>query len=741
MSKAKITPLEREDAREIFERDKVLAIAHEKGWLQGHIRIEGNMIPFYNADGLIEMLQADFRNEQDMQAIISMYWNGKKICSGGAPALLYNRDKIADKTALPVLILEDVKQAKAAEVMTGLIPVTWNGKRDNYKKVDWTILKNREVLIYPNEDDQGIEIAFEIKKKLPHAKVKHSVGIPISKFLATEGKKPDDLQGFIVDVVEMEPPKIESPIDTKKMERDSEAGFLPFQVLGIADDGKAYFIGRHERLASMALGAITQNKLLTLGSLSHWQVNYGTSRGITRDDWIRATDDVIEESGKVDFDPDRMRGRGAWREKDGRLCYHDGLNTRGEISSKRLYLRMTRKDIGLDSPFAEKEALGAILDVVGQLSFETRADMIRCISWATLAPFAGALPWRPAGLLTGRSESGKSTIVNKIIAPLSLPLIFSGGESTEAGIRQDVSINAVAIVVDEAEGDTDKKRRRRNDTLSLMRQSTSDEAPKVAKGTIDGKGMRFTMRSMFLFAAINPEVEAVADDNRMFLINLEGKGHSKEEWYEIEKKLTETITPDVCASIRALTWDKLKDIFALADRMSPVIQKITGKSSRFATADSLLFSAYQTIWKQAELSDDDLVSFFEQIYEWQPPEETRNETEELLDRLLDEVVREGKDSWTLRQVLQNMEGYENADMWKNIAAKNGLSRTPDGHLAIAKNHHKISEILSTGRGYQRQFFRHPKLVDKGYVVNFGGKNRNCVAIHKDVLNEYDGEAF
>ena len=41
-----------------------------------------------------------------------------------------------------------------------------------------------------------------------------------------------------------------------------------------ADDGKGYFLDRHERLTSFALAGITQNKLLTLAPLPWWQQKY-----------------------------------------------------------------------------------------------------------------------------------------------------------------------------------------------------------------------------------------------------------------------------------------------------------------------------------------------------------------------------------------------------------------------------------------------------------------------------------
>ena len=764
-----LVPLDREKALEILNPTSLVETVKKYNMLDGEVRFI-KVWPYLNADGLIELFDVRFENEQNKKAVITFYWDGSIMRSAGAPVLLFNRHLIKADTETPILIVEGAKCAEIAAEIPGFIPVTWNGGGKKCKQVDWTVLKGRTVYIYPDDDwkrfpdnhptvpgemkpwheQPGMVTAFDIKKKLPKAIIVSPIesarkikadGADMVEVFQVPGMTPETVAEYILNPEnEITPPAPPAnPIDTPHETPEIEV--FPFKILGVADDGKGYFLDRHERMASMALGAITQNKLLTLAPLPFWKSEYATGKGgdLDRNDWITATDDVIQLAGAIDFDPDRIRGRGAWREKDGRVCYHDGLDTIGEASTERLYLRMTRKSIGLDSPEPQLSDLTVVLDVVGQLSFETRADMIRCLGWSTLAPFAGALPWRSAGLLTGRSESGKSTIVDMIIKPLAIPMVVSGGESTEAGVRQAINIDSVAIVVEESETDTPKKKQRRDDVLSLMRQSTSDETPKAVKGTIDGKGLRFTLRSMFMFVAISPEVESIADDNRLFRVNLESKGHTPDEWYKLGVELTNTLTPELCAGVRALTWKRLKDIFAMSDRMSPVIQKITHKSSRYSRAESLLFAAYQVIWKQGELSENDLYEFFEQIYEWQPVEEARNEEDELLDKLLDYIVREGRDTFTLRQIL--LECKKGITVHEKTAERYGLRIMKDGNIAIAKNFGAISGIIERGKGYQRMFFRHKSIKETTHAVKVAGKVRDCFIMDGKVLDGKDKEVF
>lgn len=531
---------------------------------------------------------------------------------------------------------------------------------------------------------------------------------------------------------------------------------FPFRILGTSDDHRAFFLGRNERLIDVPMSGMTKNYLLNLAPIEWWRENFGHGTAVYWDD---AIDFMILVSGSVDFDQSIIRGRGAWRERDGRICYFDGKDITGEYSKKRLYVRLAQKDIGLNAEPADPELTNKIVDIVQKMSFETKVDCLRLLSWSALAPFAGALPWRPAILLTGSSSSGKSEIIDKVVRPIAMPRFFSGGETTEAGVRQQIKHDAAPIVIEEAEGETPKKKSRREDLFSLMRQSTTDNAPKVAKGTADGRGQFFELKSMFLFAAISPEVEYVADDNRIFRVSV--KKPDKTGWTEIERQLIETITPENCNRIRALVWKRLKYIIETAKLLIPTIQHVTKKDSRYSLADGILIATYFLIWKNVE--DLDLSEYargIDQIYDILPPEESRDETVELIDRLLDERIQidaPRREQISIREILTiihsgiykdfsdtyNGDGYdkyvthEDISYLKNVVSRYGIGLIGKGSIAISTNHHEIMKILGKGRGYHKQLARHPNCIDKSRVVYLANKSRRCVVF--DGILEEKGE--
>jgi hypothetical protein len=293
-----------------------------------------------------------------------------------------------------------------------------------------------------------------------------------------------------------------------------------------------------------------------------------------------------------------------------------------------------------------------------------------------------------------------------------------------------------------------------------MRQSTSDDAPIVAKGTMDGKGLQFQMRSMFLFAAISPDITAAADDNRIFRINLRRPDSTK--WPKLRDELRRLITADTCAGMRARTWNRLGKVIETAHRLAGLIQDVSGRDARYSLAEGILQSAYWIVLRgrdgvdEPEITDDDFRAQIASLYSSAPQEQPRDENEEMLDRILDSSVMldEPRKNVTLREVLLAVrdgrstilggvgELYEDApelsatqlSALRGVAGRHGVAVVKDD-LAIAQNHDTLMALLDRGRGYHRQLFRHDSLVSKSATAWMGGKTRRCVFLRASVLGE------
>lgn len=748
------TLLSIEDARKFYTRENLESKSTDtNNW--GDLK---QVWPYKNKDGYV--IGVDARFEHSGKKTIINFWNNNGILSWtNSPPMVYNEDEIYKHPSKPILINEGCKAADAAKVLSEFVSISWSRGTPNAKYVDWTFLENREGYIFPDDDEPGRKAAFEIQKQLPHFKIVKPFtkargikekGADMVEVLevADEKKISEHIKENIL-IAEEEPlsfsfPKTDGDAHMEELQqRQDEKDFeFPFRMLGIADDNRAYFIGRHERLVVSSLDSLTQNKLQLLAPMSFWLNEFGYKHRIQ---WAEAIDFIIEQSGNIDFDVDDIRGRGAWRESDGKICYHDGRNTTGDVNPKRLYLRKTEKPIGIESKPIDEKKCTEIAEIIKQMSFESEIDAMHCLAWSCLSPFAGALDWRPAVLLTGASGTGKTTVVDYVVKKISSASIFSGAETTSAGLRQYLDLDSTAIILEEAECDTMKKKQNREDLFSLMRQSTSDDAPNIVKGSKEGRPVTFRMKNMFMFVAISPEVESIADDNRIFRVNMI---RPTKEWSTIRSNLKKEITDENCRAIRAFTWSNLHKILGRAKSLLLDIQDITGKDTRTCYAQSLLLSAYYLIFQSGK-SDNEIKKELELIL---PSEDLqkRNETDEILDRLLDESVflPESKTTKTLRCILQQLKDGDDFDMsqteYRETAGRYGLNTDLDGNLYVAINHHAIMNIIQKGQGYQRFLWRHPGLVDRNKSMRISGKTRKCVMIAgvlDDVVEKRNNDTF
>lgn len=802
---SKMKPLPLAEAQKIFTKASLLKIANtdadKKGWGTNFVAAWA----YKNARGEVEVVDARFEGGEREKTVVSFFYDGQKVSWSQCPVVVYNRDKIAADQISPILVVEGAKSAdgskvglKGAESMVGFIATTWNGGTGKIHLADWSCLKGREVYFYPDDDqkyypDTARDHAGELKPPIEQPGIKAAyqlweigqrIGFDViicQPYTKAREIKPDGadiiealqilspaamaeyiLAGPKIDPttlkvntgrrpdLEIESPKDEKPKATKKEKPPAppevprvppELSGLPFRILGCDDKSQAYFIDRSGHLQIFRLSQLTKTQLMMIAAKDWWRSNFSTSKGGVA--WDDATDFIIEIAGQIDFNPDNLRGRGAWREPDGRICYHDGHTTTGEYAPGRLFIKKTARPIGIGTEPASPEIRNRIFELACQMSFESKVDVLRCLSWAVLAPFGGALTWRNAIMITGPSSSGKTAIADLLVNPIAHPKMYSGATSTEAGIRQDSPNDSEPIAIEEADPDTVAKKKNREAQLTLMRESTSENTPTGAKGTIDGKGMTYRLRKMFCFIAISPDIESWADENRINLVNLKEPTHSAEEWLALKKEIQTAVTPEVCAGIRAATWEKLPAIMAMADWLTDIVQEISGKNTRQSYSESMLLAAYVVVWLgHDEITEDQARDMIGKFYANQEPAETRDEADEMFNRIMDELVMINSDKFPrgmkmpMREILdivlsgqidsaddtavngKRPTDFKEKMIFKKTAQQYGITVTEEC-IAISQNHHEIRRILQRGPGYHKVLARHKKCVGRGKNVSMG----------------------
>lgn len=752
--------LQLDEARKIYTSELVKKCVKDRNFGE----IAGRW-PYHTKGG--EIIAVDIRFAGEKKTVLTFWYSGTRLRYSKPPILIYNLHEII-KSDKPVLIHEGAKCAEAGRVLDHFVTCSWSGGSSKAHLVDWSLLGDREIYIFPDDDEPGLKAAKEIKKKIPHAKIIKPV--PETKKIKEKGADieevleimpPDELTKYILntenhidlnDIDTGPSPSTSSPTFTQSDQPRSGPpdGFvsMPFKILGIGDDGKANFITEAGRLYSCTLESLSKSKLMVLAGRWYWINTYDGK-------WDAAIDDIIRASQNMDFNQASIRGRGAWRDGD-KISYHDGKETYGEFDKKKIYLRKTRADIGIMDTCIDKDKMSDMKNMIMKLSFETPADAVRCLGWSVLAPFAGALKFRPAMLLTGPSGSGKSTVANMIIKRISNCLWLNGSESTVAGVRGMVQQDSCAIMFEETERDTDKKRNNREELFSLMRVNVTDDAPDTVKGTKDGGFNSYKMQNMFGFIAIDPTIESIADENRIFRINMI-RPRNQHEWRKIESGLKFLLSDENCRGIRALTWKKLKTIFSLTDRIIDAIRDKTGRDYRSSYADGLLASAFMVIWAGSENPTDEQINeMLDKYYEFQPVDDHRDESEELIDRIMDEVVEViyngSREKITILEGLTRVYRGKTEDgeigektlapnevlTYKQCLARYGVRVCDDGNIAIANNNHLLKRIIGCAHDYHKILRRYCNYVESKGLSFSGDKTRRATVI-KDIIVKRENE--
>lgn len=342
------------------------------------------------------------------------------------------------------------------------------------------------------------------------------------------------------------------------------AGFI---VLGY--DRDAIFVFSRERrqvLATTVPRLSRESGLIELADLSWWEMHFAES-GRDLKPKIAANWVARIAGRRGVYEPDRVRGRGAWMD-DGQCVFHlgDKLSVDGalreidSIASRYVYEARPRLDAPGVAPLSTDEG-DDLLRVARMFRWAQPGAAELLAGWLFLAPICGILRWRPHVWVGAAPGAGKSTLMDSFVSPL-LPdrwALHELGLTTEAALRQKLGADARPVLLDEFETNSEADRRRLEGVLTLIRLSSS--SGEVSRGTVGGRAITFTARSMFLLASVGVGLHRQTDEDRITRLELTKTSGGPDRWPELE------------AELRRLTRDRsiAQRLFARAlDRLAMV---------------------------------------------------------------------------------------------------------------------------------------------------------------------------
>lgn len=392
-------------------------------------------------------------------------------------------------------------------------------------------------------------------------------------------------------VAMLEADQIGDPLDDTRPGENPFLNNKHFRTLGV--DGDVYFFvrkgGRYQVLP-IRTGGLTMNALLSLAPMIWWEkIMVGDTGQFKKDAAVGFLMEAAESVGI--FDPTFMRGRGAWLDQ-GRLVVHLGDRLLVDGKAHRLdgvrseFLYTGGRRIAAPASVALTSTEGEwLLKTARSFSWERPASGTMLAGWIMLAPLCGALQWRPHVWITGSAGSGKSSIVSKFVRPL-LPAgmpVFANGDSSEAGIRQELRSDALPILIDESESDEASARTKMERVLTMLRQSSSDTGAQTYRGTVGGASQSFHVRSMALLASIGVGLQRQQDLERVTVLRLKPKRKDGQtnlpEWPEIRRSLNQIARDE---EISARLFRRSMDMSAVIVRSIDVFTEAA--AAHFGTA-------------------------------------------------------------------------------------------------------------------------------------------------------------
>lgn len=494
-----------------------------------------------------------------------------------APRPLYRLEVLARMPYADVLIVEGEKTADAAvRLLSEFAVVSWPNGCKAIDKIDWTPLKGRFVALWPDNDEVGIKAMDKLARKLS------TLGCQVQII----GFPPDAPEGWdVADAVwtpeealdhvlgnrrPYKEEKAEEKPEPEEKERPFENG--PIVLLGFRGNDFFYLPRRSGTVISISSQGHSPANLCRLVALPFWQTLYPTKGGV---DWLQATSDLFEEQYRIgEFNPDLLRGRGAWWDRS-RCILHlgdhliiDGVEQpiSEPVDSRYHYQRGIRlARLGGIEPLSDAEAF-EVINLCDRFYWEMPASSLLLSGWCCLAPICGALPWRPHIWLTAGAGTGKSAVLERFVGNILGDVqLVAQGSSTEAFIRQHLKTDALPVVMDEAESNLKRDADRMQQILALARQASTETRAVQGRGSPSGETRVYRIRSMFLLASIATAVKCGADDRRFTQLTLKRPSNTNEKeesqkWLKLKDDLTTTLTPEFSRRLLARTVGLIPEI-------------------------------------------------------------------------------------------------------------------------------------------------------------------------------------
>lgn len=411
----------------------------------------------------------------------------------------------------------------------------------------------------------------------------------------------------------------EEPLAPVNADKSAGAMGMNFQVLGYNEGVYYYYPFAMRQIVALSAGGHSMQNLLQLDSLEAWEGPYRdpangkllASHGTIA---LMATAMLTQAAEKkgVFVEEDMVRGAGAWLD-EGRVIFHcgDTLYVEGEfckfsnIRTDFTYVAGPRLVRPARDALSNSEA-HALRKICEAVSWENPLSGSLLAGWLVIAPICSALQYRPHIYITGEAESGKSTVIERIIKPvLGRQALRVDGGTTEPAIRDMMRYDGRPLVYDEAEPSPSM-----HAVIELARKASTGS-------TVKKYGQRaFKARFCACFSAINPPVSKTADESRIsfMVIKKNRRTTAQQEYEDLLVWIEETITDDFAERLLARTLENMNALLANMRVFQRAFRKFTGGARASQQIGTMLAGLYM-LGRKDIISEEAAIEWVSK-YDW-----------------------------------------------------------------------------------------------------------------------------
>ena len=674
---------------------------------------------------------------------------------------LFALHRLAQKPDAPVLVVEGEKTAAAAQkLFPEFIVTTWQGGSSRVERADLEPLLQRQssIVLWPDADSAGRKAMTYLKARFPAAKlVQLPATLPDGWDLADPVPDGISVRGLL-------DATLNPPAPTPEPELRA-----PYRCLGHDEDGFHYLSHRFGSVVSLSAADHTEMNLQLIADDAYWLACGFFKADSTGVDYRSVAKHLLSSQAGIGYyDTDRMRGIGCWIEQPsdyppeyappgpvvvyhaGDRLYVGGIETAIEAHpSCWIYPKRRRLSLSMAQPLAAAECQ-PLLELCELAPWsQTESNMPWMLAaMVFVAPICGAMDWRPSIWLTGGQGSGKTWTYANVLAPLLGDAVIKAQScTTEAGIRQTLHCDALPVIMDEIEGNTDRSQGRIQSLLELVRQASSESGGSIYKGTAFGGSRRYRIRSSFIFSSIASGVSEAADEARIARLEFSQKAQVQENFLRM-KEIAASFTPEFCGRFRARAITKAPLIREAATIFMRAIADVA-RDSRKGQQYGTLAASYWLLTSETVPTPEEAAGWAQSV-NWDDKgagDHASSDEYQCLDVILQYRLRiqdnEGK-SWertvmelihsVFENTLESERAEETLTRW-GIYPKRFCKGQPGGVVDIALRHTEIDKITK-GTQYATKhgtFLLRINGATKDRTTITGGKTMRVIRIPKESL--------